>query len=78
MIGGDESGYNFPLGSMMGSATMADAFRTAATDKDVEAIVYRVDSDAVIVLEVFEKKTKKTPKRVIDACQRRLKDYDSI
>ena len=40
-------------------------------------IVYRVDSDAIVVVEVFEKKTRKTPQSVIDACSRRLRDYDA-
>lgn len=39
-------------------------------------IVYRVDTDAVLVAEVFAKRTRQTPKRVMDACQRRLRDYD--
>ena len=39
-------------------------------------IVYRIDSDAVIIAEVFSKKTAQTPKRVIDACKRRLTEYD--
>ena len=39
-------------------------------------IVYRVDPDAVVILEVFSKKTRVTPKSVIDACIRRLKEYD--
>ncbi len=40
-------------------------------------IVYRADSTAIVIAEVFEKKTQKTPKNVIDACHRRLRDYDS-
>jgi phage-related protein len=40
-------------------------------------IIYRVDPDAIIIVEVFKKKTNKTPKHVIDVCKRRLKDYDS-
>ena len=40
-------------------------------------IIYRVDRDAVVIADVFEKKTQKTPKRVIDACKRRLRDYDA-
>jgi phage-related protein len=40
-------------------------------------IVYRVDQDAIVILEVFSKKTQQTPKAVIDACKRRLKEYDS-
>lgn len=39
-------------------------------------IVYRLDADAVVILEVFEKKTLKTPKSVIDVCIRRLKVYE--
>ena len=39
-------------------------------------IVYRLDADAVVILEVFRKKTGTTPKSVIDACTRRLRDYD--
>jgi len=39
-------------------------------------IVYRLDSDAVVILEVFTKKTRATPKTVIDACTRRLREYD--
>jgi phage-related protein len=38
-------------------------------------IVYRLDSDAVVILEVFEKKTTRTPKAVIDTCKERLKSY---
>ena len=40
-------------------------------------IVYRVDSDAIVIVAVFEKRTRKTPQSVIDACRRRLKDYDA-
>ena len=39
-------------------------------------IVYRLDADAVVILEVFTKKARTTPKSVIDACTRRLRDYD--
>ncbi len=41
-------------------------------------IVYRIDYDAVVILAVFAKKTGKTPKQVIDACQQRLHRYDSL
>lgn len=40
-------------------------------------IIYRIDSDAVVIADVFEKKTQKTPRLVIDACKRRLRDYDA-
>jgi phage-related protein len=40
-------------------------------------IVYRVDPDAVVILEVFEKKTRKTPTQVIENCKRRILSYDN-
>lgn len=39
-------------------------------------IVYRADADAVVVAEVFSKKTQQTPQSVMDICRRRLKEYD--
>ena len=41
-------------------------------------VVYRIDDDAIVVAEVFKKKTQATPKEVIEACQRRLRLYDDI
>ena len=38
--------------------------------------VYRLDPDAIVILEVFEKRTTKTPKSVINTCQQRLKMYE--
>ena len=40
-------------------------------------IVYRTDRDAIVIVEVFAKKSTKTPKTVLDACQRRLREYDN-
>lgn len=39
-------------------------------------IMYCVEPDAIIVLEVFAKKTNTTPKRIIDVCKERLRDYE--
>ncbi len=39
-------------------------------------IVYRIDPDAIVIGEVFAKKTNATPDKVIDACRRRFKRYD--
>lgn len=39
-------------------------------------IIYRVDEDAIVILEVFKKKTNKTPKTVIEVCKTRLRSYD--
>lgn len=38
-------------------------------------IVYFIDEDAIVILEVFAKKTQKTPTEVIDSCKRRLQLY---
>ena len=40
-------------------------------------IVYRIDADAIVILDVFEKKTQQTSKSVIDTCKKRIIDYDS-
>ena len=39
-------------------------------------IIYRVDPDAVVIAGVFAKKTTQTPTSVLDACRRRLGEYD--
>lgn len=41
-------------------------------------IVYRIDPDAIILLEVFEKKTPSTPQQVIAVCRQRIKQYDAV
>ena len=41
-------------------------------------IMYRIDPDAIVILEVFAKTTRQTPQSVIDTCKRRLKHYDSL
>jgi phage-related protein len=39
-------------------------------------VVYRIDKDAIVILDVFAKKTNQTPKAVIETCRKRLKEYD--
>src|SRR5689334_8907984 len=41
-------------------------------------ILYRIDMDAILILDVFSKKTQKTPKKIILACRARLNLYDRI
>lgn len=49
------------------------------TDQDVIwRIIHRIDPDAIVILEVFSKKTQKTPKAVIERCKNRLKQYDAL
>lgn len=38
-------------------------------------IVYRTDTDAIVIVEIFSKKTKSTPSQIIETCQRRLSAY---
>jgi len=40
-------------------------------------IMIRADADAILVLEVYSKKTRKIPDEVIWRCQDRLKRYDA-
>ena len=40
-------------------------------------VVYRIDEDAIVIFEVFSKKTGKTPKSIIDTCKARLREYDN-
>ena len=39
-------------------------------------ISYRIDVDAIVIAEVFGKKSRTTPQTVIENCRKRLKDYD--
>lgn len=39
-------------------------------------IIYRVDNDAILIVEVFNKTTRATPTSVIDTCSKRLSKYD--
>jgi phage-related protein len=39
-------------------------------------IMYRIDTDAIIIIDVFRKKSPETPKTVINVCKARLKRYD--
>ncbi len=39
-------------------------------------IVYRVDADAVVIVEVFKKKSTVTPQSVIEVSRKRLREYD--
>jgi phage-related protein len=39
-------------------------------------IVYRIDPDAIVIADVFGKKSRTTPQSVIENCRKRLKEYD--
>ena len=40
-------------------------------------LIYRIDDDAIVILEVFSKKTQQTSKKVINVCKKRIKEYDN-
>lgn len=41
-------------------------------------IIYKVAVDAIVILEVFSKKTKTTPQEIEEVCRRRLRQYKAI
>jgi len=41
-------------------------------------LVYRLDDDAVVIVDVFSKKTPRIPVRVIESCRDRLRRYDAV
>lgn len=41
-------------------------------------IMYRVDTDAVVILDVLKKKAEQTPQSVIATCRHRLRTYDQL
>jgi phage-related protein len=48
------------------------------TDEDkIWRIVYRTDSDAIVIADVFQKKTERTLQPVITMCKLRLRMYDN-
>ena len=40
-------------------------------------IIYRIDPDAIVIVEVFSKKTLRTPEAVFQTCRQRLRSYDN-
>jgi len=41
-------------------------------------IVYRIDEDAIVIAEVFSKKSRKIPRRILELCRRRFNQYDEL
>ena len=40
-------------------------------------IIYRIDADAIVILEVFSKRTPRTPASVTETCRQRIRSYDN-
>jgi phage-related protein len=41
-------------------------------------IFYRTDKDAILLIDIFSKKTQKTPQEFIERAKRRLRKYDEV
>jgi phage-related protein len=39
-------------------------------------IIYRIDPDSIVILDVFSKKTRATPQSVINRSRKRMREYD--
>lgn len=40
-------------------------------------VIYRIDTEEIVIVEVFRKKTQQTPQQVIETCKERLKRFDA-
>ena len=40
-------------------------------------LIYRLEADAIVILEVFRKQSQQTPHAVIDACRKRIQSYEA-
>jgi len=47
-------------------------------DRETWRIIYRVDEDALLIIETFKKKTQKAPAEVLRVCRKRLATYDKL
>ena len=47
-------------------------------DRGEWRVVYRTDSDAIVVAEIFQKKSRTAPKAVLDRCKARYREYDRL
>jgi len=43
---------------------------------EVGYLLRQIQKGVILILEVYEKKTSKTPKSIIDVCKRRIKKYE--
>ena len=63
--------------SMASIGPRCHELRIIDADKTLR-ILYRIDEDAIVIFEVFAKKTATTPKKVVEKCKKRLRAYDLI
>jgi phage-related protein len=41
-------------------------------------ILYHIDVDAIVILDVFQKKSRRTPTRVVEIARKRLRTYKQV
>ena len=61
---------------MLSIASSCHELRVRDADKNWR-IIYRIDTDAILIVEVFNKTTRTTPKNIIEVCKKRLSKYDA-
>jgi len=47
-------------------------------DRETWRVIYRLDENALLIIETFKKKTQKTPIEVLRLCCKRLAVYDRL
>ena len=65
-----------PLPEIRGRPAQNDRQRVASFAV-LRRIIYRIDHDALVILDIYAKTTRETPDAVINICQQRLKAYDT-
>jgi hypothetical protein len=78
LIGGERSGTTIPFGATMGAGTMEEAFRQAAVDEDIEAIIFRIDSGGGGLdfwRSAAPRSARDKPPLVVSMSDRRLRAY---
>src|SRR5262245_8220014 len=75
-----QCGENIPLPHSRPMPSIGKACHELRIQDDTKTwrIVYHVDTDAIVILDVFAKTTQQTPKPVIDTCKARLRLYQSV
>ena len=69
---------SMPLSRPMPSVGKRCAELRIVDETVVWRIMYRVDSEAILIADVFAKKTQATPKSVIALCKKRFAAYDKV
>jgi phage-related protein len=75
-----QRGENIPLPHSRPMPTVGKACHELRIQDETKTwrILYHIDSEAIVILDVFSKTTQQTPKLIIDTCQARLRRYQSI